>query len=634
VYESIIRVGAAIAKNLKPDALAAAQSLSKLASETKKLETAKKSAAAYQKLDAAVGKAKAKYDQARESLRRLEEAEKAAGGATKESTAWRKAGERAVAAAAREMDRATKAAEKNAKALRELGINTANLAKEQQRLAAASRFAEARAKLFGDKKSTPVPLVQKAGEQFRSLTRDVMVLGTAVAGTGAGLFALVTRVGNAGDATAKMAKRVGIGVEALQELRYAGEREGATAEDVDSAIGKLAINIGKFKNAKAKGGGGAMSIPGLQMLGEGGGASGGGETDPFKRIGLNAAKLAQLKPDKQIEQIADAMGKLKTDADRAAVAQAIFGREGGLKLIPLLKGGAAGMAQLRKEARELGFVLDENAAKQAEEFNDRMLDAKLAATGMANTLGVALLPVVTKTFTQFTAWVKENRAEIKAWVENAAKWIETRGIPALIEIGKAAKSFAEKMATLVGGAAKLVGGFDNLAIAIGALRLAPLAVTLGKIGIEGFKAAAAMFKYAAATRAAKAAEGTGSGGGGGGALGMLGLVGAGLATAGAVDSAVLGTKASTWQKLLGKVGLDSGGDFGDMTVADFKDPEKLKEFAKRNLQAQMARGKTEINIDAPVTVQPGSTREDIASGFDAAKLKALEDYDRRVSFGQ
>jgi hypothetical protein len=544
IYETSIRIGAAISKSFKGDTLSAAAALTKLAKATKDLKSAEKSAAAFKKLDGEMARAKSRYNVATEALRKLEEAEKAAGGATKESTKWRKAGAREVTAAARQLDRATKSSQKHGEVLKTLGVDTSKLATEQDRLTRAlaaterqekslERYEHARERLFGKRKEK-TPLAEKAKEQFKGIGESVLHLGEIGIGAGAAIFEVVRRVGDAGDATAKMAKRVGIGVEALQELRYAGERSGATIEDVDNGIGKLAINIGKWKAAKGHGGGSdGLAIPGLQMLGGGGKGTGGGETDPFKRLHLSAAKLSTLKPEQQVEKIADAMGKLKTDADRAAVAQAIFGREGGLTMIPMLKEGAAGLEKLRQQARATGGVLSKEATEKAEQFKDAQIDARLAVAGLVNTLGVGLLPVATETFNEFSGWAKKQDFSKRA--KEISQWIQSKGIPAFKQITVEAQSFAGTILHVVEGAAQLTGGFDNLAKIVVAVRLAPLAFTLTKIAGNGLDAAASMLKFAAASRAAAAASG---GGTGIGAVGKLGLGGTSAALG--IGGAILG----------------------------------------------------------------------------------------------
>lgn len=526
LYETAIRISASISKAFKGDINNAAAALTKLTGATKQLKEAEKAAAAYKKLEDAVSSSKGRYDSASSALRKLEAAEKAAGGATKESTQWRKAGERELAKSSREFDRATKAAEKNGKALREMGVDTAHLATEQERLArtlaaterrekALSQYEGSRKRLFG-KRHEATPLMQKAGEQFRGVASDAMVLGTAAAGATVAMSALVLKTLHAGEDVSHTAEMLGVGTTALQELRYAARQTGAETGSLDLALRRMAATVGKHKLKKGKAT--AAAIPGLQMLNTGSGTGSAAEADPFKQIHLSAKDLVKLKPEEQLNKIADAMAKLKTHDERAAVAQAIFGK-GAADIIPLLSEGSAGIDKLSKDAHKFGGVLSVESVKAAHEADRAMKDAESAFAGVSNTLGAALLPTATKVFKEFSGWVADNRVEIKQWAESTAKWIETKGIPALKWIGGEVKSFASKVLYLVEGAAKLTGGFGNLAIVVAGLRLAPLATTLAKIAFEGTKAAIAVFKYVAATKAAQDAGNIPGGGGAGASTG-------------------------------------------------------------------------------------------------------------------
>jgi len=653
VYTTAIAIAASISKAFKGDALNAASALGKLTEATKKLQSAEKAAASFKRLDDAVSRSKGRYDQATAALRRLEEAERAAGGATKESTAWRKAGEREVAKAAREFDRSTKAAEKNGKALREMGVDTSRLASEQERLArtlaaterqqkAMERIEGARERVFG-KRSDPVPLAQKAGAQLRGLAGEAMMLGTAALGAGAALSHIVLKSIEAGDEIGDTADKIGISAKALQELRYGAKQSGAETADLDKALGKMLVTVGRFKNAKASGGGGGagLAIPGLQTLGTGGSeASGaGGDADPFKRIGLNAKELAALKPDEQLKKIADGLSKLKTRADKAAAAQAIFGKAA-ISLQPLLDQGTEGIDKLSVAANRFGGVMSDEAVKAAGEADLAMNDAKMAVAGLTNTLGGALLPTATKVLGQFSSWLASNRGAIQAWAQSAATWIEGRGIPALVRIGAEAKAFGEKLFALVNGAASLVGGFGNLGIAVGALRLAPLAVTFGQIGIQGAKAAIAVAQFMMSANA--------------GALAPLAAMGASLGAialaAGAVGVAIyrivdavkeLGGVGAVWQDI-----KDFVGSGGMMTPAGARSPGYISEedFNKKyggagyKLKEPSAVpftggggpgiGKLEIGVSVGEGPRDQVTR-DLDTGLARARQQALDAFDRR-----
>jgi hypothetical protein len=144
------------------------------------------------------------------------------------------------------------------------------------------------------------------------------------------------------------------------------------------------------------------------------------------------------------------------------------------EILPFLEEGSAGIDRLSKDAHKYGGVLSAEAIKNADLADKAMRDAEMAFGGVTNTLGAELLPTVTRVFREFSGWVASNRdADQGVGGERTAKWIETKGIPAFKHIAGEVKSFAEKMLYLVEGAAKLTGGFDNLALVLVGLRLAP-----------------------------------------------------------------------------------------------------------------------------------------------------------------
>ncbi len=482
LYQTAIEIGAKISKSFKGDTLAAAGALHKLHGAAKQLHSAEKAAGAVKKLNAAVASSKSKYDQASAALRQLETAERAAGGATKESTAWRKAGEKEVAKYAKEVDRATVAAERNAKALRSIPH---------------ARYEVARERLFGERKEKHhEPLLAQGKEQFKSVGESILHLAEVGLVAGETLHLLAERTIAAGANIGETAEKLGIGARALQELRYGAQQSGAQVEDLDRALSKMAINIGKSKATGGKAGG--LLLGGMQMLDTKAGEAAAGKLDPFKRIGLNAKQLAGLKPEEQLKKIADGMLKLKTHADKAAVAQAIFGK-GATQILPYLSEGAEGIEKLSKQANQYGGVLSNESVEAAIVAEKASKDMKLAISGVTNTIGAALLPVATKAFKAISAWARDNREQIKKWAENTAKWIEQKAIPAFFKIAGEIKSVASKVLTLVDAL-----GIGNVAIGATVLRLAPLSLTLVKIGWQGLKAADALIKIGRATNAMNA----------------------------------------------------------------------------------------------------------------------------------
>lgn len=679
-YETAIKIGATISKAFKGDTYNAAAALTKLTAAVTKLKAAEKSAASLQKLDGALAKAKGRYDGASAALQRLTDAEKAAGGATKDSTKWRKAGERAVASAAREFDRATKAAVKHKEVLHALGIDTAKLASEQVRLAKSlaaterqekslERYEHARERLFGKKKEHE-PLAAKAKEQVKGIGETVLHFAEGALVAGEAMHLLVEKTMEAGANIGETAEKLHIGTTALQELRYGAKQSGAEVEDLDRGLAKMAINIGK--HALAKGKAGMVGIPGFQAANLPTGSGAEGVIDPFKKIGLNAKDLAKLAPEEQLKKIADGMAKLKTHAEQAAVGSLIFGK-GITELLPFFAEGAEGIEKLSAKANKYGGVLSKESIDAAMEADNAAKDMNLALAGLANTLGAVLLPTAVKVFKGISSWVGENQGAIKKWGEGAAHWIEDKGIPAFKNIAREVQSFASRVLHLVEVGAKLTGGFGNLALIMAGLRIAPLALTFTKIGIEGTKAAIAVAKYVAAKKAA-AALGSGIDGMGPGAASAWakagGAIGVAASAAMVLGAAAVGgaiglyldnkfkisdsfeqahhilttkdadlnetdraTKHSTWSIVKGFV---TGGGQGAIEASKKAQADFVAQKAAQLVTSNRGSG---VHVAPVLQFYGPATRDDVDKGMDAAKKAALEAYDKReahqkrVSFG-
>jgi hypothetical protein len=650
IYETAIRIGAKLSATFKSETYSASMALSRLGKEAQKLKSVEASTERFAHLT--------------NEVNRL-----AAASAL---------GEGKVKSVERALIKARQAAANEAVALHQAGIDTSKLASEQHRLATTLALTE--------QKMAAVGALSKLGGSAKRLAGEVKTLalwgagGVTAAATAA--FAVAHSTAEAGVDIEKTATRLGVTTEALQLLRSAGKKTGVDVEALDTGLGKLAINLGKVISLKAKGGGSGFvgNVGEIQMFGEGGGKGAGKAADPFKRLGLSAKELTKISPEKQLEQIADKINKLGTHAEKSAALVQIFGK-GSLQMLPLIEKGSAGMEELFAAARASGNVLSEETIANSKKFHLALLATEGSIKGVKNTLGAALLPVVTDTLGKFTKFVQENRKQIKVWAEQIATWIQQKAIPALLKIGPEIWKLAEKVGGLIDKGAKLAGGFDNLGLAIGALRLAPLVKSIGDVGISAVKAAIGIGKYVAAkwsavaaTKALTAAEGAGGLGGGGG----IGL-GAGGATVGAAASVAVAPAAvastllaatAVHDKLLdldlkkaasdraAKIGPDLAAGrkrmvshwYGGTSYEDVPASEQAAQAASYAKLAPKVRtspsggGKLELNFTPTINVKGGATvPDDVKTALDAAtpglleKIKALLDAERvdkqRVSFG-
>jgi lambda family phage tail tape measure protein len=178
--------------------------------------------------------------------------------------------------------------------------------------------------------------------------KRVFVAGAALA-AGNQIFDSINRAVSQTTALADLAQSIGINVERLQELRYAAEQSGASADMLDDAIRTLNQRLG-------------------DVASEGGGAAAGA----FERL-----QIAALNADGTIRNAGDVFDEfvrklesVGSEAEKAALASDLFGKQAGPRLVQLLSEGEAGIASLSKEAHAFGVVLGEDLVRQTQALED------------------------------------------------------------------------------------------------------------------------------------------------------------------------------------------------------------------------------------------------------------------------
>src|SRR5918994_1272250 len=186
--------------------------------------------------------------------------------------------------------------------------------------------------------------IESAGERasggLKGLGRQAELLRTGIRTLGG---ALIGRSISAADAIGKTADKIGVGVEALQELRFAAKASGVEQQTLDMALQRFtrraaeaAQGTGEAKDALAQ-----MGI----ALGDQSG---------------NLRRSEDLLAD-----VADAFGRIEDPAERVRLAFKLFDSEG-VALVNLLRGGSDALEEMRERARDLGIVLDEHLVRDAE----------------------------------------------------------------------------------------------------------------------------------------------------------------------------------------------------------------------------------------------------------------------------
>ena len=290
--------------------------------------------------------------------------------------------------------------------------------------------------------------VRGVGREIGALARRAALFGSVLAGAAA---AGVKRFIDTGDRIAKTADSIGIGIEALQEYRFAADRSGVAQDKLDRSLQRFSRTLGETR----AGSGTLVTI--LK------------KTSPALLKQLQAAKSSE----EGLQVVFRAMGQLKTQADRAALANAAFGRSG-IELTNMLKEGVPGLEALRQEARDLGIVMSEEAARSAEVAQDRLTNLMSVVKGIAFAVGSELLPEISQTIADLTDWARANRDVVRVRVVEFAR--------SLAEGFRQLRDFLVRTVPPTLRVIEAIGGFKTIAGIAAAIVGAKLIVSLVSLG--------------------------------------------------------------------------------------------------------------------------------------------------------
>ena len=225
------------------------------------------------------------------------------------------------------------------------------------------------------------------------------------------------------DALDDQASQLGITAEQLQALSFSGLQIGVKTEETVKALIKLNDNLGE------------VLIKGTEVPKE--------LAIAFARLRIPRQQIVATQGDldQLLPAIADGFKNVKTQAERTAIAQALFGKQGA-KLLPLLSEGKAGLAEFSRQAHQGGAVLKKEYVDILSTAGDKLADLRDRAKVAGGVIGAQFAGVNVK--------LEEFRTRL---YQAVAGWIERSGIGAKVEqaltrIGAA----IEQMIAKAGGA--------------------------------------------------------------------------------------------------------------------------------------------------------------------------------------
>jgi TP901 family phage tail tape measure protein len=314
----------------------------------------------------------------------------------------------------------------------------------------AVRAGRAFVELFLDKD----PLVRglkSAGAELQKFGASLTAVGTRMMAAGGAILApllgAAKTFASTGDQLDKMSARTGVAVESLSELGFAAEQSGASLDQVGGVLQKLNRRFGRI------------------TAGEGTAT----QVDAIKELGLSIDELAGMNPEQRFLAIADAMARYGDDAAAAGLAQRVFGT-GVDALLPLIRQGAGGIAELREEAKRLGITMSTEDAKAAAELTDQMNRLWRVLKSVAFEVGAALSEALIGT----AGDLMEVGRNVREWVQDNEELIVTaaKAAAAIIGIGGALAGIGWVVSSVGAGLVAMTNPMTLMVVAAGAAAIA------------------------------------------------------------------------------------------------------------------------------------------------------------------
>lgn len=224
-----------------------------------------------------------------------------------------------------------------------------------------------------------------------------------------------------------LAKTTGMSTDAIQEYQYAAELLDVEFSTIEGSLTKLTKKMSDAKNGSSA------------------------AKEAFEKLGVNITNAdGSLRDANDVFNDAiDALGKIPNETERDAAAMDLFGKSA-KELNPLIEAGAEAMSELRKEAHNVGAVMDSDTLNAMSEVQDGIDRLKGTWEALKRTLGakigVKILPELEKLVSTFQKLAETG--DLSAFVKDVSKQLGNlvKKIPGFV--GKIAKELPKALKEL------------------------------------------------------------------------------------------------------------------------------------------------------------------------------------------
>lgn len=220
--------------------------------------------------------------------------------------------------------------------------------------------------------------------QAQKATRSLGGVKAGLAGVlgVAGISAMVNQSLKSADALAKMSDRLNISTESLSAFQHLVQLNGATSEQFEKGLQRMARSIGEAE----------------QGFGTGKRA--------LDTLGISIEELNGLSADQQFIKISEAISKVESSSQQAAISSDLFGRAG-VELLNTIRQGEDGFNKAAQEVDKYGLAISRVEAAKIEAANDAILRAQQSMKGAALIATQELSPFLEQVANEFVQMGQE-----------------------------------------------------------------------------------------------------------------------------------------------------------------------------------------------------------------------------------
>lgn len=216
------------------------------------------------------------------------------------------------------------------------------------------------------------PGLQTAVDKLDGFSASGAAAVTVVGGLVGALASSTMDMSKTADDLLTLSTQTGLTTDQLQEFEYASELVDVNTDTLQGSLVKLTNN--------------------MQTAATGTGSA----AEAFKTLKVKVAdSQGHLKNNYDVFlQTIDALGKMKNETERDALAMDIFGRSA-TDLNPLIEAGSGRLEELAEQAHEVGYVVDNETLQSFGELDDAMQKLDKKGDAVKRSFAEALLPIIT-----------------------------------------------------------------------------------------------------------------------------------------------------------------------------------------------------------------------------------------------